>query len=176
MTDLISREDALQCKPEFLNPNPNDNPNSYLIGWNDAIKAWYASIKALPSAEAVSREDYEETDGVIAIEKQSAKDVGKIKHIIIRSPNYTRYFYNESMPIPNEQTLPSAEAVQGWIPCSERLPDVDVEVLTTTDWSEILIAWYRKDGAWETDEYILANDEILAWMPLPKPYKGGEDE
>ena len=72
--------------------------------------------------------------------------------------------------------LPSAEAVQGWIPCSERLPDVDVEVITTTDWSEILIAWLRKGGAWETDEYILANDEILAWMPLPKPYKGGDDE
>jgi len=50
-SDLISREDALQCKPEFLNPNPNDNPNNYPIGWNDAIKAWYASIKALPSAE-----------------------------------------------------------------------------------------------------------------------------
>ena len=72
--------------------------------------------------------------------------------------------------------LPSAEAVQGWIQCSERLPDVDVEVLTTTDWSEGLIAWLRKDGTWETDEYILANDEILAWMPLPTPYKGGDDE
>lgn len=42
---------------------------------------------------------YEETDGVIEIEKQSAKDVGEIKHIVVRSPNYTRYFYNESMPI-----------------------------------------------------------------------------
>ena len=58
--DLISREDALQCKPEFLNPNPNDNPNNYPIGWNDAIKAWYAEINALPSADAVSREFYEE--------------------------------------------------------------------------------------------------------------------
>lgn len=56
------------------------------------------------SAEAVSREVYEETDGVVTIEKQSAKDVGEIKHIVIHSPNYTRYFYNESMPT-------SAEAV-----------------------------------------------------------------
>ena len=55
------------------------------------LDAFEVAIEAL-SAEAVSREDYEETDGVIAIEKQSAKDVGKIKHIIIRSPNYTRYF------------------------------------------------------------------------------------
>ena len=69
---------------------------------------------------------------------------------------------------------PTIDPEQGWIPCSERLPDVDVEVLTTTDWSEVLIAWLRKGGAWETDEYILASDEILAWMPLPTPYKGGE--
>lgn len=51
--DLISRADALQCKPEFLNPNPNDKPNNYPIGWNDAIKVWYADIKSLPSADAV---------------------------------------------------------------------------------------------------------------------------
>ena len=68
------------------------------------------------------------------------------------------------------------EAEQRWIPCSERLPDVDVEVIATTDWSEVLIAWLKKGGAWETEEYILANDEILAWMPLPKPYKGGDSE
>ena len=65
----------------------------------------------------------------------------------------------------------SAEDVQEWIPCSERLPDVDVEVLATVDWSDVRIAWLMKGGTWETDEYILGNDEILAWMPLPKPYR-----
>lgn len=73
--------------------------------------------------------------------------------------------------------LPSAERPQGeWIPCSERLPDVDVEVLATVDWSDVRIAWLMKGGAWETDEYILASDEILAWMPLPNPYKGGDKD
>lgn len=67
--------------------------------------------------------------------------------------------------------LESKLAEREWIPCSERLPEVDVEVLTTTDWSDILIAWLNEDGTWETEELILANDEILAWMPLPKPYK-----
>lgn len=59
------------------------------------------------SAEAVSREEYEETDGVVKIEKQNANEVGEIKHIVIHSPNYTRYFYNESMEI----EVPSADAV-----------------------------------------------------------------
>ena len=50
------------------------------------------------SADAVSREEHEETDGVIKIKKQSANDVGEIKHIVVCSPNYTRYFYNDNMP------------------------------------------------------------------------------
>ena len=61
-------------------------------------------------------------------------------------------------------------AEREWIPCSERLPDVDVEVLATVDWADVRIAWLKKGGTWETDEYILENDEILAWMPLPDPY------
>ncbi len=71
----------------------------------DYDEAFRIAIKAL-SAEVVSREEYEETDGVVTIEKQNANEVGEIKHIVIRSPNYTKYFYNESMPT-------SAEAVQG---------------------------------------------------------------
>lgn len=85
----------------------------------------------------------------------------------------------EAVPLCDDCTMctvkalnrPPAEAVPGWIPCSERLPDVDVEVLATVDWSDVRIAWLKKDGTWETDEYILANDEILAWMPLPDPYR-----
>lgn len=82
------------------------------------IEAIDMAIEALQT-DAVSREEYEETDGVITINKQSAKDVGEIKRIIIRSPNYTSYFYNESMPM-------SADAVQGeWKPIKETLPTYD---------------------------------------------------
>lgn len=131
--DLISRADAMA---RIANDNVvggmeriNEYNNSkeydeYLEGISDAITTVFCDV---PSA------DITETDGVITIEKQSAKDVGEIKHIVIHSPNYTRYFYNESMPTSAEavhkpdysyeadmvrrlkETL-SAEAVQGeWI-------------------------------------------------------------
>ena len=79
-------------------------------------EAQHMAIEAL-SADAVSREEYEETDGVVTIEKQNANEVGEIKHIVICSPNYTRYFYNESMPLP-------PEAVQGCdgCRCNTRIP------------------------------------------------------
>lgn len=64
--------------------------------------------------------------------------------------------------------LPSAEPQ--WIPVSERLPIPPTFCLVTTDGSHgdvIDIALYMSDG-WHKAS------EVLAWMPLPEPYKGGE--
>lgn len=64
-----------------------------------------------------------------------------------------------------------------WIPVSERLPEKNVEVLATTEWGSITIAerysandYFINEGTTNADA-----DEIIAWMPLPEPYKkGGE--
>lgn len=59
-----------------------------------------------------------------------------------------------------------------WIPCSERLPIPPTFCLVTTDGSHgdvIDIALYMSDG-WHKAS------EVIAWMPLPTPYKGGDDE
>ena len=41
------------------------------------------------------------------------------------------------------------------------------------------VVWYEDDGGGRT-AWITAPDcediEVIAWMPLPKPYKGGDDE
>lgn len=115
-------------------------------GYDVAEKA----LSALPSAEQVTGKLKKPCDSLLTGDSDECKE--------------------------QKSKLESAEAVQGWIPCSERLPDVDVEVLATVDWSDVRIAWLKKGGTWETDEYILESDEILAWMPLPKPYKGGDDK
>lgn len=208
---------------------------------------------------------HEETDGVIKINKQSAKEVGEIKHIVIRSPNYTRYFYNESMPLPSADAIsreeyediikdyrkqyedmnneiadleakladaepkwnctanfvaeqldrlrnmtdeerwdffirffsPSADAE--WIPCSERLPSDD-EIVNITwvnhnpppyyaDIAEkpFVASGLRYRGKWywyssvcqdlhQNFDLIDKDIEVVAWIPLPKPYKGGDSE
>ena len=85
--------------------------------------------------------------------------------------------------------LPSAEAVQGWIPCSERLPEIDEtlhpcdqiseEVLGTDTYGNIRHVYLTKCGYLKptfcTVEEGMSVD-IVAWMPLPKPYKGGDSE
>lgn len=34
--------------------------------------------------------------------------------------------------------------------------------------------WYRDDDEW--GDVVYDDKDILAWMPLPTPYKGGEDK
>lgn len=76
--------------------------------------------------------------------------------------------------------LPSAEA--GWIPCSERLPKRDELVLVTYKTTDrIHLCRYLDDGSenpwWSyIDDCCAWNNVVLAWMPLPKPYKGGDTE
>ena len=70
--------------------------------------------------------------------------------------------------------------LQAWIPCSERLPEVNLRVLTFAK---------HMGGAWMIDissfsgvtnhgkpEFFGYGDkmEVLAWMPLPEPYEEGE--
>lgn len=76
-------------------------------------------------------------------------------------------------------TLLSADAE--WIPCSERLPKRDELVLVTYKTTDrIHLCRYLDDGSenpwWSyIDDCCAWNNVVLAWMPLPKPYrKDGE--
>ena len=59
-----------------------------------------------------------------------------------------------------------------WIPCSERLPDMHDEVLVTAR-GEVSIAWLYVDEKWRSNDMPQPMfKDIIAWMPLPEPYKG----
>lgn len=64
------------------------------------------------------------------------------------------------------------EALQ-WIPCSERLPEYDKDVLCYTDAEEFIVG-HRVDNwgqdAWITGEFGDGEFNAIAWMPLPSPY------
>ena len=71
--------------------------------------------------------------------------------------------------------LPSAEAE--WIPCSERLPQCGFGMhylVTCKDGhgfkDDVYEAFYDKYG-WHIGYNELDDDEIIAWMPLPKPLR-----
>ena len=104
----------------------------------------------------------------------------------------------------NLEMLPSADTPQGWIPCSERLPEEEGHYLVTFgafaetingeevifgdidgSVSEIGYGCYERDIFWHPTAfgwYDLATATpfdkraIIAWMPLPQPWKGADDD
>ena len=67
-----------------------------------------------------------------------------------------------------------------WIPVSERLPKARESVILSTK------EWTGEGCYWETTKHHVIwkgyrwnatywDDEVIAWMPLPKPYKEEQD-
>lgn len=92
------------------------------------------------------------------------------------------------------EKLKTAQPEQRWIPCSERIPE---------EYGEYLISWTtsqskrqfieicecevtseydyeheRFECEWLLDDYITNYPDVtvIAWMPLPEPYKEGTDD
>ena len=57
--------------------------------------------------------------------------------------------------------------VDGWIPCSERLPNVFQKAVVCNIHGEMMIGAYTEFG-WMFPCYF---GNPIAWMPLPEPYK-----
>ena len=108
--------------------------------------------------------------------------------------------YHITAPSAVVKDLPPAKPEQRWIPVSERLPEEHESMFArfygSERWNRSM--WLRqsdrvlvtseladgtrinetartRDGEWKPDHTILKR-EIVAWMPMPKPYKGETDE
>ena len=62
-----------------------------------------------------------------------------------------------------------------WIPCSERLPEDNTDVIICFYNGEVIGMRYLGNGIFR-GVYEHTTKAIVAWMPLPKPYREGEDE
>lgn len=64
------------------------------------------------------------------------------------------------------------EYMDGWIPCSERLPEKNIRVLTTHKNGIVQIAYLSDSGNFiiedDGDKYVI---QVIAWQPLPEPFK-----
>lgn len=115
------------------------------------------------------------------------------EHMIIHAEKEPRAIYITDAL---QMAIKALEQEPHWIPCSERLPEEDKEVLISYRYKEgegdtshagIDITTYgqmyfggNKVGNhkhWRAPfEYFESNYEVIAWMPLPEPYKVESEE
>lgn len=89
-------------------------------------------------------------------------------------------------PTFNEWIYKTTPQEPRWIPVSERLPDTDDEVLCWYEyyhWSQEKVLpeyglgrYLRETSAWFGEVANGKDVRVIAWMPLPKPYKAESEE
>jgi len=183
MDDLIRREDAIESVWEcYRTVYEMDIPQNADLAMVDAMQT---TLSTLPSVEATTQsEQYKKgfEDAKRAFGLEFAREAENIRK------------RNAELEVMlNAQKAFLAEAEQGWIPCSERLPKEDSRylvqmsygIMQVLSWANVLekvddvdfcnekhSGWYEYDSEWGYCE----RHEVVAWMPLPKPYREEKDK
>lgn len=68
-------------------------------------------------------------------------------------------------------TIEPEQKQDKWILCSEKLPKDSKIVFVYLFGNSPYLAW-RDDGEWRTEDFTVDKDEEpVAWLPLPEPYR-----
>ena len=77
--------------------------------------------------------------------------------------------------IRNAPTVTDTNVGGKWIPCSERLPENYGNVIACFSTGTVTELLYKGGGLFQ-GIYEYSTNVIIAWMPLPEPYKGEQHE
>lgn len=82
-------------------------------------------------------------------------------------------------------SLPPAKLEPRWTPVEDKPPKAGVRYQVTFESGEVGYADFRnkiflwdgsvKENVWEIDRYYEDDGEVIAWMPLPKPYERSDN-
>lgn len=198
MSDLIDRQAAI---------------DAFMKSTSDGDKADWCKwvLKQVPSAQPSQKNDSNTLDALDCVSRQAAieaihdawmngayytETINTLKQLPSAQPDKNMIHLQKEQAymqgwVDGRETkmiaipIKRREPVIRWIPCSERMPEIDETVLITikekyagekeyryhTDVADYLI----------NDDWMTFNDwdegqeiEIVAWMPLPEPWKGEE--
>ena len=92
---------------------------------------------------------------------------------------YLKLFHGYDLPIQEALEIAIEALKQNrWIPCSEKLPEEgDHYICTCKDGYRTMVTyvkWQNKLKRWDLTG-ARSYWKVIAWMPLPEPYKESED-
>ena len=167
MDDLISRLSELRCQYNCFDKNEQD-----------AYRTLSEAIKALSDIPYTNVGD--------TISRQAAIDMLEGR---LQANGYSNVALVSELnrSIGCLMRLPSAPPKHvEWIPCSERLPEEAGQYLITVKYKHVNDSYedvYAEHGEWfdgRWDMFCFGHcgevEDIIAWMPLPEPYKDGEQD
>ena len=80
--------------------------------------------------------------------------------------------YDKALAKAMLESLPSVQQEQQWIPVSEGFPKVGQTVICQCRADILKLLKLDRNGDWYQDaEHVYMKGFVIAWMPLPKPYK-----
>lgn len=99
--------------------------------------------------------------------------MAEMHNVILEDGEDRRIFYEVI------ERQPTIDPVK-WIPVSERLPDVmgfDERYLVSLAWGGVGVMEYKSTGFHNYGSFNpVPIETVTAWMPLPEPWRGEEDE
>ncbi len=125
------------------------------LGIKETVAKWKERLEQEPCEDTISRHEakriiFNEFEGWA-----TDKEVAQLKRI-------TKQF--DDLPSVNPK-----EPKTGWIPVNERLPEKDGYYITSTFYGEVYCDYWNENRFERTET-------VIAWLPLPKPYKAEEEE
>ena len=100
-----------------------------------------------------------------------------IKTLPSAQPIQTASNYLQSLPTSPLLVgkMSSAQSEPQWIPCSERLPEYNQICIVTDETRRHTYEYGFHDETYDEESgWTYMGHKIIAWMPLPEPYKGKE--
>jgi len=195
MRKIVNTDTVVEWVQSWLTKDKYYHPYSKQA--NIPISELYDILEQMPSAE--THENRTETHACDCISRQAAIDA--LDAVFPVDPMKSEYAQGIACGAALAKTyveqLPSAEPEQKWIPCSERLPEVHesgnsvsgiymqsnpVLVYGTCEYednAQFHVVTYCDDldgnTYWSTELDAITVSGVIAWMPLPEPWKGEKD-
>ena len=165
----MTREEAIQLLTQYIDYNP-DVPDFYTM--EEAIKVIIEALEQEPCEDAISRQAVlDKLNRLIEVERlQGTDEMGYGRE---RVSAYESMIFE----INSEYLYPSVTPKPKWIACSERLPENGEVVLGTNSSNDLFKAYTWDDCGeikWCADGCL--DVPVIAWMPLPEPYKECEEK